>query len=457
MLDGGKTQFTVSFLIFIWKAIGAPPRRGLEMEHSGIAPHIIALTTMLFIAGLVHATTRWLRAPYTIGLLVAGLALGVGSEALPFSLKVAQLRLTPDLIFYIILPVLVFEAGIGMDPRYLRQELGSILSLAIPGFLCSSLVICGLLGLITPLSYSYALLFGVLISATDPVAVIALLKEQRAPKRVSVLMDGESLFNDATAIVAFGLLLEVLRAASGSSGASTGFGALSGFLFTFFGGLAVGTAIGAVAAEVLRIEQGNEAVEVTLSVVTALSAFFIAEHCLGVSGVLSVLMAAITFRSRGRTVITDPSHRHAMRFFWEYAAFLVNSVVFLLLGLTQRQLLVNITNYDRPWLLLGGTIVAVLVGRVVAVHGVLPFSALLLRSETVNSRTRWAMVWGGLRGAVPMALVLSLPEDLPYRQGLFDMTLTVILFTLLIQGSTIGWVMARLGLTGAVSEPPERQ
>ncbi len=422
------------------------------MENGGVVPLMITLTTLLFVAGLVHAATRRLRAPYTIGLVAAGLALGLGAEALPLSSVFPRIRLTPDVIFSVIIPVLIFEAGIRIDPRHLRRELVPILTLAVPGMICSSLIIGALIGWISPLSFSVALLFGVLISGTDPVAIVTLLKESQASERLSVLLDGESLFIDAAAIVGFGLLSEAIIGAAGSLGTDSELGAVGRFLLTFFGGLAVGAAIGAASAELLRILYGDEAALITLSIVTAFSSFFVANHFLGVSGVLSVLAAAITFRSRGRSVVTAPSHRDAARFFWGYAAFLANTLVFLLLGLTQRQLFAHIGDYERPWLLLGGTVVAVLVGRIAAVQGMLPLATRLSRSEPVDARTRWVIVWGGLRGAVPLALVLLLPEDFPYRQGLFDMTLTVILFTLLVQGSTFGWVMARLGLTGAAPE-----
>ncbi|WP_108652527.1 cation:proton antiporter [Dongshaea marina] len=405
---------------------------------------------LLFIAALAASLLRKIRMPFTVGLVLIGMLLGYLGHTTEFFSFLSKAQLTPDFILYLIVPTLIFEASMALDVKLLKKNLLFILMLAIPGLLISTAIIGIMVGHWTPLPLLLAFLFGALISATDPVAVIALFRELGVCKRLTMLVDGESVLNDATAIVLFTVLMGMITAlAQSGQGISLSAGMLGGAVFQFFkifiGGAVSGAVIGFVLSWLIRVERGDPLIQIALSTVIAYVAYIIPEH-LGFSGIMAVMSAGIVFRIQA-TKILDHEVHNFMEHYWEYAAFVANALIFLLLGLTEDQLFANIGRYtDHGWYIVIA-VFAVLVSRFILIPVLMSISNRFLPNYKVDWRRQLVMWWGGLRGAIPIALVLSLPKDLEYRHLIMDMTFGVVLFTLVVQGMTIHPLMKKLKLT----------
>ncbi len=384
---------------------------------------------LLLIVSLVAIAVRRLRIPYTVALVVVGL--------LVTTQQPLDLRLTPEVILALLVPPLVFEASFHINLRDLRQNLPGILLLAVPGVMLTTLIVGGLAGLLTPLSWPMAFVFGALISATDPVAVVALFRALGAPKRLALLVEGESLFNDGTAIVVYNLVV-----AAAITGAFHPVAGILDFLRVSAGGLAVGFVLGWLIAQLIaRID--DYLIETTLTTVLAFGSYLIAER-LHFSGVLAVVAAGLVNGNLGPQGMS-PTTRIVLFNFWEYVAFLANSLVFLLIGLQ-----VNIPSLVAAWQPVLWAILAVLVARAIVTYGL----GWLGNQVTEPIPWRWLHVlnWGGLRGAIALALALSLPEALGAERDLLRvMAFGVVLFTLVVQSMTMKPLLRRLAI--AVRDP----
>ncbi|NIM50582.1 MAG: Na+/H+ antiporter [Gemmatimonadales bacterium] len=408
------------------------------MEHGGIITGVIAIVGLLLVAAAAAIGLKRANLPYTVGLVLVGLVIGALAERVDVLEPLHQLTLSPEIILFVFLPTLIFESAFNLDSRLLSQNLAPVLALAAPGLLLSTAIVGGLLALLTPLPLGPALLFGALISATDPIAVIALFKEVGAPKRLAILVEGESLFNDATAIVLFRIILAVL--AGGALGVATIGSGAAQFVMVFVGGLMVGGLIGYLMIRSIALADDDPLVEVALSTVVAYAAFIAADHYLGVSGVMATVGAGLVVGTLGSTRFT-PHVRAYLQQFWEYAAFVANSLIFLLVGITVK--LGGIVEFLVP---IAWAIGAVMVARVVTVFGLLPIVSRLPGAQAIDWRVRSVLFWGGLRGAVALALVLSLPSDFPQRELLISLAIGVVLFTLLSGGLTMAPLIRALGL-----------
>ncbi len=386
---------------------------------------------LLGLAMAVAIVARRLRLPYTVGLVLTGLALAL-------SRLDVGLTLTHEVVFDLILPPLLFEAAINLPWRELKREAPPILALAIFGVLLGTgLVTAGLVYLLGwPLQPAFA--FGALISATDPIAVIALLRETGAKGRLALIIESESLANDGAAAVLFGLALLV-----GPGGELPGGGeALADFAWIAGGGVALGV-VGAGLALLVAGRTEEHLVETAITVVAAYGSFLAAER-LGASGVLATVTAGLLLGNLG--VLAEPrpgfsisaAGREFVLAFWEFAAFLANSFVFLLIG----QALAH-TGLGLDWRLI--VIVALaLAGRAVSVY---PIAKLFSRSRwRLSLPEQHFLWWGGLRGALALALALSLPADAPYRDQTLVAAFAVVAFSVLVQGLTAGVALKRLGL-----------
>jgi CPA1 family monovalent cation:H+ antiporter len=370
-------------------------------------------------------------------LVIAGLALGILIRSpLPFvtGLELDEIHLTPHLILVLFLPPLLFEAALHIEATALRKTLLPIGLLAIPGVLLTAGLVGALVHWGVGLEWSAALLFGAIVAATDPIAVLAIFQRLGVPHDLAVLVEGESLFNDGTAVVLSRLLLGVVLA-----GTFDPIAGLWDFVAVVGGGLLIGVLTGSLVSRVTaRID--DHLIEITLTTILAYGTFVVAEG-LHVSGVIAVVAAGLVLGNVGARRGMSPTTRLALLNFWEYVAFLLNSAIFLLIGLEVD--LANLLADVWPALIAIG---AVLLARAVVVYGlgliVLPLPPVLPR--------RWLHVlfWAGLRGAVSLAVVLSLPLDLPIRPLLLDLTIGVVLFTLLAQGLTMEPLVQRLGLAG---------
>ena len=315
----------------------------------------------------------------------------------------------------------------------MRDNLAPILTLAVPGVLLTALFVGGGVVLGTGLPFATAFVFGALIAATDPVAVVALFRELGVPPRLGVMVEGESLFNDGTAIVLFRVAL-----AAAVSGVFDPVQGLFQFLEIALGGMAVGLALGWLTAQLIaRLE--DRLISATLTPLLAYGAYLLAER-MHVSGVLAVVMAGLLAGNLGATQ-TSPMTKSTIFTLWEYLAFLANSLVFLLIGLE--------VDLSLVWSNLGYiavAVAAVLISRAAVVYGL---SWLFSRGrDRMRSHLSWPHVlfWGGLRGVISLALAISLPATLPHRDLLLSMAFGVMLFTLMGQGTTIQLLLKRLGL-----------
>jgi CPA1 family monovalent cation:H+ antiporter len=406
--------------------------------------------TVLIIAGLLAVAIfsaglfRNVPIPYTVLLVIIGMVLGESSRLSPALAPLEEFRLSSDLVFFIFLPALIFESGFNLDARQLIKELAPVLVLAVPALLISTAVVgLGLsfmgFGLVT------ALLFGALISATDPVAVIALFKELGAPERLTVLVEGESLLNDATAIVVFGIILAIAVGGESLSWSDTDTVVVE-FLRVFVGGALVGGLLGIAVSELLyRLHSGVPAV-LTMSVVVAYGSFILAEHTLHVSGVMAGAAAAVTLAGFGMTRLRHEASDAAGEM-WEVIALVCNSLLFLLVGMS-----VEIGKLAAALGPAAVTVVLILAARAAAVYGLVPVTMRLFSLPHVSLREQHIMWWGGLKGGLAIAIVLSIPEDFPGRQLLLEMTLAVVMFTLLVNAPTIRPLMNILKLDRLTAE-----
>jgi len=404
-----------------------------------VAETIYVLTVLLGIAMLINGTCRNLPVPFTVILVVIGMLLGEMSHLLPFMEPLQGFSLSPDIMLFIFLPALIFESGFALDARQMIKDLPPILVLAIPAMLMSTFVVGLGLWWALDIKLIVALVFGALISATDPVAVVALFKELGAPNRLNVLVEGESLLNDATAIVTFSILLGIAVEGSGI-GWSDADNIMLDFLRVFVGGALFGALLGFVVCELLYRMGSGLPVILTSSVIIAYASFIIAEHSFHVSGVMAVVGSAIALRRFGVTRFRQDT-THAISEIWEVLALSCNSLLFLLVGLS-----VSVgALFDR----LGPILIAlglVLSARALSVYSLVPLAVKWFRLPPISFGERHIMWWGGLKGGLAIAVVLSIPSDLPERQMLFEITLGIVLFTLLFSAPTIRPLMHLLGL-----------
>jgi CPA1 family monovalent cation:H+ antiporter len=377
---------------------------------------------LLLVAVLVGIAARQLRVPYTIGLVLIGLVLTLGVRI--------NLQIPPNLILALLVPPLVFEAAFHINLDDLRQNLGFILTLAVPGVILTTLIVAGVVTWGTGLSLPVTLIFGALVSATDPVSVIALFRTMGAPKRLQVLLEGESLFNDGTAIVIFNLVLLLAMQGFEKFNPIT---SVIDFLIVAGGGLVVGLILGTLISQLIsRID--DYLIETTLTTLLAFGAYLIAE-VLGVSGVLAVVAAGLVNGNIGPRGMS-PTTRIVVFNFWEYAGFIANSFIFLLIGL-QIKLGVLFDN----WQLIAWGILAVLFARAAGIY-------LLSRlGGDIPLSWQHVLYWGGLRGAISLALALSLPSAFGEAgDQVRVMAFGVVLFSLVVQGLSMTPLVRKLGI-----------
>ncbi|ERN41380.1 NhaP-type Na+/H+ and K+/H+ antiporter [Rubidibacter lacunae KORDI 51-2] len=406
------------------------------MEHNPLLTIQIDILVLLAIACLAAVALNRFRFPYTAGLVVIGIALGWLARNVALFEVFGTLSLSHDLILFVFVPPLIFESALNLDSRLLIRNLVPILTLAAPGLLIATAITGTILSWGTPLTLLQAMLFGSLISATDPVAVIALFKELGAPKRLAVLVEGESLFNDATAIVTFNIILGII--AVGELSATTLQDGAIDFAISFVGGIVVGATFSYLARISFSWVEENPLVLATLSAVLAYGSFLLAEEVFHVSGVISVVSAGIVL-GWYKTTSIQSEVREFLGEFWEYGAFLANSLIFLLVGLTvsKFELFFQLSQANFLFSSLGLTLVAILVARAIVVFG-LTNLVNLFQPAPISLPYQMISFWGGLRGAVCLALALSLEAEFPNRDLIVLLTLGVAFFTIMIPGTTVG-------------------
>ena len=387
-----------------------------------------ALVLLLIIAAAVAVVARRVGLPYTIGLVLVGLALGLATHV-----ESRQPLLGPRLLR---LPADPALRG-GVQPRGCRpaRPVAADRRARGPRRPRRLRAHCAWRAPLGGLSWTLALLFGALIAATDPVSVVSLFHRLGVSERLTTLVDAESLFNDGVAAVLFAVVLAVVV----DGHAFTAGWAAGMFLWMSAGGLAVGLVVG-YGASLIHRRLDDHLIEITLSTIVAYGSFLLAQR-LGMSGVVACVTAAIVLGNLGRRRTMNPVTRVTMNTVWEYAAFVANSLIFLLIGLSIHLSLIA----DHAWLVLVAFVVVVL-ARAVVVYGY----GLVSRLFGGGLPLRWqhVLVWGGLRGTIALALVLSVPATVSGRAVLEVLTFGVVLLSLLVQGLTMPPLTRRLGLAG---------
>jgi CPA1 family monovalent cation:H+ antiporter len=394
--------------------------------------HPATFVLLLTIATLVSVIARQLRMPYTVALVVAGLALGATHA-------ISAPPLTRELMFTLVLPGLLFEAAFDLELEEMRRDGLTLASLAVPGVIAAIVIVVFTLGPAIELfgappqgipGRQAALLFAALIAATDPVAVVSLFRALDAPRRLQVIVEGESLLNDGTAIIFFTLAL------ASATGGAVSASVVTDFFYIVGAGIIVGGLIGALAAEGIR-RLTEPMLEVMLTTIAAYGSFVAAEG-VSASGVIATVTAGALCGSRAGRRGMSAEARIAAATFWEYIAFVLNSLVFLLIGLT-----VQVPMLLQHWRSIVAAYTIVTLSRAIVT------SALAVVLPSVHRLPpRWTAILalGGLRGALSMVLAVSVPLSFPQRDLLITITFGVVILSILAQGITVGPALKWLGL-----------
>ena len=382
------------------------------------------LAFLLLVSALVAMLTRRVRLPYTVGLVLAGMALYV----LQIHIK---WHLSKDLIFSVFLPPLVFEAALFIDWEHFKKDLPVIAVLASVGVMLAAGVTAVGMHYALDWDWGSATIFGILISATDPVSVIATFKQAGVPGRLRLLIEAESLLNDGTAAVAFVTVLAIL------TGDHQDIIAIAGnLLLTIVGGIAVGAVTG-FGLMFLAGRTPDYLVEMTFTMLAAYGSFFVAER-FHMSGVLAALTAGLVVGNFRSSSAISRAGRQALGPFWEFAAFIANSIIFLLIGAQEAQ-----QHFQGIWFPLFVAVTIVTLGRAVAVY---PLCALFIKGRfAVTYQYQHILFWGGLRGALALALALALPYEMPNHDVIVTVTFAVVAFSVFVQGTTIPLLLRKLG------------
>jgi CPA1 family monovalent cation:H+ antiporter len=383
------------------------------------------LVWLLIAAAIIAMLAKRLRIPYTVALVFGGLLLGAVRFPLLSPLQSGNRPdwLTPDVILILFLPALVFEGSVKLDLRELLRNSVPLLLLANVGVLLASFATGYIVHWLIGLPVLVALLFGSIISATDPISVLAIFRDLKVNKRLSLIIEGESLLNDGTAVVLFGIVFGAVVAEKLSVPRG-----VAQYFLAVAGGAILGSALGYLASRITGTVDDPQ-IEITLSTILAYGSYLLAFH-LHLSGVIATASAGLILGNFGSKRGMSVRTRTAMESFWEYVSFVMNSLVFLLIGLE-----IHVRQLLRNWTLVTLAVAAMLVGRVLSVYLLIPLSNRF--SEKISFRWQPVIVWGGLRGALALALALSLPATFPYREQILDLTFGVVIFSIVVQGLTI--------------------
>lgn len=414
---------------------------------------VLLVALALLLGSLLRNLTRNSPLPYSAALLLAGLLVGLLDRSLVLTDSLPQLHsalnqlshIDPHLILFLFLPTLIFESAYSLEPHLFKRALPQIALLALPGVLLCALLTAVLVRWLLPWDWSWplALLFGALISATDPVAVVALLRDVSSRKRLETLLEGESLLNDGTAIVLFSLFFSIFLSVDVEAVS------IGPVLYDLAKTVVLGAALGWFFAKLVIIAVGrlynDPLIETTLSIASAYLVYFVAEQGLEVSGVVAVVIFGLMLAGDGRARFS-PEAQGFLHHFWSMLAHMANTLIFLIVGLliAERVELFDTTSW--------GLLLALYAG-LLAIRGAMVWLLLpLLRRLGFGLSRDKALVltWGGLRGAVALALALLVAQhpqinDTVAEQVLF-LSAGIVALTILINGSTMGWLFARLGL-----------
>ncbi len=400
--------------------------------QSSIEIEIILL--FMVIISVAMSVRYFSNLPYTIALIFAGIILSF-FDIFP------DIHLTPELIFHVLLPPLLFEAAFNLNANELKENMKPILIYAVFGVIIAvfstAFLLLGAYSLLgqTAMPLMAALLFGAVISSTDPISVLAIFKQLGVPKRLSSIIEGESLLNDGVSVVIYGIVLSAIVSDAHFSLTH----GIKEFVLVAFGGAVVGGVLGLTFSRITALVD-DHLIEITLTTVLTYLAYMSAEY-FEVSGVISVITAGLMVGNYGTKIGMSPTTRVSVKDFWDYIAFVINSVVFIIIGLE-----VGIVHIFTNFHYILVAIFSVLIGRTIAILFLTPFINRIYRDISL----KWQMIfiWGGVRGALAMALALAIPTSYEFREVILIMTFGVVGFSLIVQGLSIGKLLKFLNIGG---------
>lgn len=397
--------------------------------------HLIGeITLLLMIACAVAIIVEWLKQPYTVALVLVGLVIAV--------LKLTpHVIITHDVIFTLILPPLLFHGALHMDLEHLKENWRSIVLLAFPGVVITTLLIGLLAHHLLGIPFIYAMLFGAIVTPTDPISVLSILGRVGAPKRLRTILEGESLFNDGTGVVVFMIILEMIR-----SHAHFDLGhALTKFLMVTGGGTVIGVAVGIGAYHLLK-RLNDHLLEVAITVVITFGTPLLAE-AFHFSGIIAIVVAGLIIGNYGKIYSMSNKTRETLDSFWEVIEFVINSLLFLIIGIELQVIpQARLIDLALP--------ITISILAVIAARGLVVYPVIWMRNKFGNNDIPWkwkhVLFWGGLKGSISIALVVGLPADMLYREMFLVLAFGVVLFTLIVQGLTMKPLIQSLKLNESV-------
>lgn len=392
---------------------------------------VLFLVVLLLLGVFSEPLARKLRLPFGLLLVIIGF---LGSELFTKGLGVDTGIRWDSFVYivnYLILPALIFQGALGIDIRLLWKNIIPIGLLSCPLMLISSVVIaaCVFYGIGNAAGFPWvaALITGILLSATEPMAVLPLLKQHNTPERLSVLLEGESLFNDTTAVVIFSIFITVVIGMQDTISVEV---VLLRLVEVFFGGLAVGIVVGLLAFSVIKIITGRYVLPL-IYVILPYAVFMISKDLFDFSGIIAVLSSGLIVAACRRRYILEKEYEFT-RILWQFLAYITGIMIFLLAGIT-----FTLSMFIDRWGAMYLAIIAVLLARAIMVFGTFPLLNTLLGTHAIPGKQQAILVWGGLRGTVTLALALSLPLTLDYWYTIQSMAYAVVLFTLIVQATTM--------------------
>ncbi len=412
---------------------------------------VFGLAGLLALVSFMPPLAGRLRVPYSVLLAVVGFLLGliinVHGWAPPvmsdFLDSLQHFEVSSETFLLVFLPVLLFETALAMNVRRLIDDLGPILMMAIVAVVVSTIAVGYVLDAVSSYGLVVCLMLGAIVATTDPVAVVGIFREVGAPKRLNTLVEGEALFNDAASISLYSVLLAVLL----NGGEVSARAVVSTFLISFLGGGLAGFFMGRLACWLVMWLRGWPAAEITLTVAFAYLTFYLSEHYLHVSGVVATVIAGLVIGSNGRTRMS-PTTFEQLRGAWGEFGFWANSLIFVFAAMLIPHMMADVTWYEV--VLVALLFIVALAARAVMVFGVLPLLGRTRFGTRVSRSYRVVIAWGGLRGAVSLALALAVTEQryVPYeaRQFIAVATTSFVLMTLFINGMTLRPLIRRLRL-----------